>query len=959
MFKKIPLYLIIMLFVFTSLFAQENIVKIISVDLSDQSKLNSLEQMNLPVIDLNENSLITYVTDDKLAYLKSLSIFEKQLSRSIDLNKLYLITGKKNQKVSQINFGNNEIVKLFDKVIIHSETKENIENEKLKKIPLTEIKRTFKNIKTIYNTVQSNKLDSLITSITTDVDTASVRNYIQGLQDFGTRFLRHPNRKEVALWIKDKFESMGYNDVVLDSFMVGSYRQYNVVATYPASVPTDKVIVVGGHHDSITQQSLSNTSTPAPGADDNASGTTAALESARVLMENSFPSEVNIKFVTFAAEELGLYGAFDYAEKAANSGIDIKLMINHDMISSTRRSLESSVVDINHYSGSEAFAQIALQSVGKFTGINSQLGQSNSSGSDSYAFWSNGFNAVYFEESDFSSYYHTSEDLIHHYSMPFCTEVIKASVATLISASVAPSLVDNFVIADSGDGSTLVLNWNANTDPDVIGYKIYVGTSEGNYDSEFQTNNTSYKVTGLTEGVLYHIGVSALDAEGYESFIVERTKIPNSFPMSPKEFTVEPRWHSVELNWIENEELDIIGYNIYRATEESDDFAKLNEEIIQSISFLDDNLLSGVYYKYFVRAVDNELNESQNTEEIISRGVTLDQGILLVDETADGDGSLFSPTDEEVDEFYKNAISSFIHSEFDLKTKTKIDLSDLGAYNVIIWYGDDKTDQSSSSFVPEIQKYLDFGGKIIYSGYRPSKTFANVTSLTKTFSPGEFLYDYFKIDGVNYSLLAKFSGGGSQVESYPNLFLDSDKIGTGSDGHINGIETFALVDSETGIYGYQTDFAPTVAQGSLGGQTVGTAYYGEDFSTVILSFPLFYIDEQSVSNFFNYVLTEKFGLTTDVETDEENMPSEFYLSQNYPNPFNPVTRIKYQVASIEKVTLKVYDILGREVALLVNRVQSPGTYEVEFNAADLASGIYFYSIQAGEFSAVKKLMHLK
>jgi len=88
-------------------------------------------------------------------------------------------------------------------------------------------------------------------------------------------------------------------------------------------------------------------------------------------------------------------------------------------------------------------------------------------------------------------------------------------------------------------------------------------------------------------------------------------------------------------------------------------------------------------------------------------------------------------------------------------------------------------------------------------------------------------------------------------------------------------------------------------------------------------------------------------------------PKEFKLEQNYPNPFNPTTSIQYQISSISDVTLKVYDILGSEVAALVNEEQQPGYYEVHFSGSSLASGMYVYRLQAGEYISTKKMMLLK
>lgn len=89
------------------------------------------------------------------------------------------------------------------------------------------------------------------------------------------------------------------------------------------------------------------------------------------------------------------------------------------------------------------------------------------------------------------------------------------------------------------------------------------------------------------------------------------------------------------------------------------------------------------------------------------------------------------------------------------------------------------------------------------------------------------------------------------------------------------------------------------------------------------------------------------------------VPNYYFLNQNYPNPFNPVTKISYGLPKAGKVELKVYDILGREVATLVNENKQPGVYLVDFNASNLASGVYFYSVKMNDFKEVKKMVVVK
>ncbi|HOA30129.1 MAG TPA: M28 family peptidase, partial [Candidatus Cloacimonadota bacterium] len=140
----------------------------------------------------------------------------------------------------------------------------------------------------------STDIQNLISQVSAD----SVLAFIQGMQDLQTRYALADNRLDVANWIKGQFLRFGITNASLQPFTWNNTTQYNVVATIEGTDYPDEYIVVGGHHDSITY------TTPyvfAPGADDNASGSVAAIEMARVLMANNYQPKCSIRFVTFAA----------------------------------------------------------------------------------------------------------------------------------------------------------------------------------------------------------------------------------------------------------------------------------------------------------------------------------------------------------------------------------------------------------------------------------------------------------------------------------------------------------------------------------------------------------------------------------------------------------------------------------------------------------------------------------
>jgi hypothetical protein len=164
---------------------------------------------------------------------------------------------------------------------------------------------------------------------------------------------------------------------------------------------------------------------------------------------------------------------------------------------------------------------------------------------------------------------------------------------------------------------------------------------------------------------------------------------------------------------------------------------------------------------------------------------------------------------------------------------------------------------------------------------------------------------------------------------------------------------------------------------------ISLVWYGEEllFDRVRRQWGVWVDARESVDEERYYVITDSIGIThwenytftADIQgaivngrqygtvsaQENELVPEFIRLFQNYPNPFNPSTRIEYQLPRKEFVTLKVYDVLGREVAVLVNEVQSPGTHSVEFSATGLASGVYFYRLESGGFVETKRLVLLR
>jgi hypothetical protein len=190
-------------------------------------------------------------------------------------------------------------------------------------------------------------------------------------------------------------------------------------------------------------------------------------------------------------------------------------------------------------------------------------------------------------------------------------------------------------------------------------------------------------------------------------------------------------------------------------------------------------------------------------------------------------------------------------------------------------------------------------------------------------------------------------------------------------GEINSLNVFMYYS------GYNTDssFWDWLSNGSMTTQfIIDPATPNVDDPVLI---PSFYPKTIPVGDSVTYYVAVGYGLTNakmlanmqlaqlkynqlvSVKSDLNGIPSGYVIGQNYPNPFNPSTKIEYQVPTSGLVTLKVYNVLGKEVATLVNAQRSAGKYVVDFNARGLTSGIYFYTIKSGSFNETRKMILLK
>lgn len=258
-------------------------------------------------------------------------------------------------------------------------------------------------------------LDSLIDLIVED----SLYNYTWRLQQYAPRNEGSVGNYSSRDWIAAKFESFGYDSVLIDSFINGSTQCQNVVAYKVGTQFPNHHVIVGAHRDAVPGS---------PGADDNGSGTAGVLEIARILAD--VETDMTIIFALFDAEETGLNGAEHYVDEAVAAGDSIVYMLNMDMIAHQTNTTEAKV-----FHGTDIeFSNLWIDLADSLVGITGNL-SGNSGGSDHYPFSQAGFRVSFIHEQIFSTVYHSYLDSTSYMNFPYMTKLVKASLATVYSVS--------------------------------------------------------------------------------------------------------------------------------------------------------------------------------------------------------------------------------------------------------------------------------------------------------------------------------------------------------------------------------------------------------------------------------------------------------------------------------------------------------------------------------------------
>ncbi|HEX37723.1 MAG TPA: T9SS type A sorting domain-containing protein [Candidatus Cloacimonetes bacterium] len=379
----------------------------------------------------------------------------------------------------------------------------------------------------------------------------------------------------------------------------------------------------------------------------------------------------------------------------------------------------------------------------------------------------------------------------------------------------------------------------------------------------------------------------------------------------------------------------IEGYNIYRK-EAGGSYMKINDNPIDALFYFDEDVVAGTEYFYKIAAVlnDNRGFVSPFSNEVSGSSIdfSLDQGILLVDETAQGSSTF--PSNAEIDSFYHYLLDGYDYTDWDVDETGLPPLSELAKYSSIVWHSDEVFSTQFTVNEYSLKSYLLAGGNMFISGW---KHLPNPSPLYET---------YLHVAEPIYNSTPDFAGTFGET-GLSDLDVVEDKVPLAPwEDNLGYIYKLTPINEAESIYKYNSSLDDPDWEGMP-----CALRYGGDYNLYLLGFPLYYMNESGARELMQQAMQD-FGEIYAVDPQAH----ESIALSIYPQPTEDECLISYSIEKPSKVKIDVYNIKGQLIEILQNREQSAGEYNLAWNIEMLSSGMYFMRFDIGNSPTVHKIL---
>ncbi len=422
----------------------------------------------------------------------------------------------------------------------------------------------------------------------------------------------------------------------------------------------------------------------------------------------------------------------------------------------------------------------------------------------------------------------------------------------------------------------------------------------------------------------------------------------------PQNLWAQSDREGITLNWQPTKNSFIKGCNIYRSEVPGGNYQKITTSPVTDSVYHDAPAVMNKQYYYVITTVNDSLQESVYSKEVSGARFNFCDTLLVV---ANVKGTKTTP--DSIRAFYHAVFDTIPYKWMDVNATQKIELTQFSRYRSIMWMSNSLDyEPLTDDMYDGIWAFKENGGNLLFSGFSPSRFWMYGSITYPLYVPEMTIFhELFKVDTVDRKLQSMLCGANSVSSGYNSLHLDSLKyMDKNYPGQLYNIDVFAPSGEANVIYRFDTRYDSTTSFGKMKHRPVGLEYMGTDFKSILLSFPLYYLDTADAREFMKFVVTKKFSYAVGIH---QQTPVDPFGIQLFPNPVTDGCNMKFKLDKPGHVRISVLSLFGQTVATWMDSHLEPGLHSFLFPAADLTPGLYEVLLQQGTKSAVRKIIRIE
>ncbi len=410
----------------------------------------------------------------------------------------------------------------------------------------------------------------------------------------------------------------------------------------------------------------------------------------------------------------------------------------------------------------------------------------------------------------------------------------------------------------------------------------------------------------------------------------------------PQNLRAQSSREEITLHWKSTRNSFVKGCNIYRSDSPGGTYQKITSVPVADSVFKDKPATLNKEYYYVVTTVNNAMEESAFSNEVLGARFSFCDTLLVISNMK---GNKTTP--DSVRAFYDAVLDTIPYKWIDINAVQRINLSILSRYRSILWMSNTlEFEPLTEENYQAVMAFKDNGGNLLFAGLSPSRFWIN-GSLTYPFYIPDMLYFHqlFKVDTVDRKLQSMMFRANAVAPGYNTLNIDPLKqMDKNYPGQIYNVDVFSPDPEASIIYRFDSKYDSTTSFGKMKHRPVGLEYMSAGYKSILLSFPLYYLDTNDAREFMHYVVTKKFGYPVGITP---KAPAEPFAMHVFPNPVSDVCNVTFTLDQPGRVKLLLMSHLGQTIATWLDRKLEAGTHSFCYPTTSLIHGLYYVLLQQG------------